>query len=150
MPTNTVVVPAENGAWRSRTLQTCQPACRAVPHRGGQLCLNLGKSFVGTWGPACLPNLAEAGGTPQCFWVCLPVSAHCLNCEHGIQGLSHTSQGVPLKLEDTPLAARSTPMPLPRGKRKQDGRSSIATAVATALHSSASFDGCMHTSDIWY
>ena len=53
-----------------------------------------------------------------------------------------TSQGVPLWFLATPFWPKSAPMPLPRGKRKQDGWSSMAMAVATALHSSASLEGC--------
>jgi hypothetical protein len=55
---------------------------------------------------------------------------------------ARTSQGCPLKLGETPNWPRSTPRPLPRGKRSALGASSIATAVATALHSSASLLGC--------
>lgn len=41
-----------------------------------------------------------------------------------------TSMGTPLK-PSMPAALRSTPSPLPRGKRKQIGCLSIAAAVAT-------------------
>lgn len=44
--------------------------------------------------------------------------------------ISLTSMGTPLK-PVMPAAARSTPTPLPRGKRKQMGCLSIAAAVAT-------------------
>ena len=50
--------------------------------------------------------------------------------------------GPTLRFAATPNSARSTPSPLPRGKRKQEGRSFMETAVATALQSSASLDGC--------
>ena len=45
----------------------------------------------------------------------------------------------------TPAAAMSTPMPVPRGKRRHDGRSSMEIAVATAWQSSASFEGAIRT-----
>ena len=45
----------------------------------------------------------------------------------------------------TPSAAMSTPMPVPRGKRRAEGRSSMAMAVATAWQSSASLEGAIRT-----
>lgn len=51
-------------------------------------------------------------------------------------------QGLPFRSAATPYSARSTPKPLPLGKRKHDGRSLMETAVATALQSSASLEGC--------
>lgn len=58
---------------------------------------------------------------------------------------AHTSQGFPLKLLSTPCDAMSTPIPFPRGNLKQDGRSSMAIAVATAWQSSASLEGAITT-----
>mmetsp|Transcript_12318 Transcript_12318/g.30134 ORF Transcript_12318/g.30134 Transcript_12318/m.30134 type:complete len:209 (-) Transcript_12318:1505-2131(-) len=55
------------------------------------------------------------------------------------------SSGVPFRSLVMPCALRSRPRPLPRGKRKHEGRSSIAAAVATMLMSSASLEGAMHT-----
>ena len=43
------------------------------------------------------------------------------------------------------LKRRTAPSPLPLGKRKQDGRSSMAIEVATMWHSSASLEGAITT-----
>ena len=53
-----------------------------------------------------------------------------------------SGQAVPFRLAATPYSARLTPWPLPLGNLKQDGRSLMETAVATALQSSASLEGC--------
>lgn len=58
---------------------------------------------------------------------------------------ARTGIGVPLRSGVMPSAARSRPVPLPRGKRKQEGRSSMAAHVATMLMSSASLEGAMTT-----